>query len=224
MRTILEHPKPSERNRRTMAKATRPNSGGAPSEATRGADGEETELFRAAVRDVKPLPPTGRTEPAPRPRRRRALEQAAEGTAGRAARHEGEGETLPGVALMPDVALADDSPTGAAPLSFRRPGVRIRTLQHLRRGLYPIEDEIDLHGSSQAEARDRLADFLARGRDAGRRCVRIVHGKGYRSGARGPILKIAVNTWLKRHTDVMAFTSARPIDGGTGAVYVLLRA
>jgi len=51
-----------------------------------------------------------------------------------------------------------------------------------------------------------------------------VHGKGYRSGARGPILKVAVDTWLRRHPDVMAFTSARPIDGGTGAVYVLLRA
>ena len=53
--------------------------------------------------------------------------------------------------------------------------------------------------------------------------MRIVHGKGYRSGARGPVLKIAVNAWLKRHADVMAFTSARAIDGGTGAVYVLLR-
>ena len=61
-------------------------------------------------------------------------------------------------------------------------------------------------------------------RDAGRRCVKIIHGKGYRSGARGPILKIAVNSWLRRHADVMAFTSTRPIDGGTGAVYVLLRA
>jgi DNA-nicking Smr family endonuclease len=54
--------------------------------------------------------------------------------------------------------------------------------------------------------------------------VRIIHGKGYRSGARGPVLKTAVDSWLRRHTDVMAFTSARPIDGGTGAVYVLLRA
>ena len=54
--------------------------------------------------------------------------------------------------------------------------------------------------------------------------MRIVHGKGYRSGARGPVLKSAVNLWLRRHLDVMAFMSARAIDGGTGAVYVLLRA
>jgi DNA-nicking Smr family endonuclease len=51
----------------------------------------------------------------------------------------------------------------------------------------------------------------------------VVHGKGYRSGARGPILKSAVSLWLRRHMDVLAFTSAKAIDGGTGAVYVLLR-
>ena len=79
-------------------------------------------------------------------------------------------------------------------------------------------------GCNQAAARDSLSEFLEFNRNAGHRCVRIVHGKGYRSGARGPILKIAVNAWLKRHSDVMAFTSARAIDGGTGAVYVLLRA
>jgi DNA-nicking Smr family endonuclease len=93
-----------------------------------------------------------------------------------------------------------------------------------RRGLIPSEDELDLHGLTQMEARDQLADFIAHSRDAGRRCVRVVHGKGYRSGARGPILKTAVNLWLRRHLDVVAFTSAKAIDGGTGAVYVLLRA
>ncbi len=100
----------------------------------------------------------------------------------------------------------------------------MQELRRLRRGLYPVEEELDLHGLSQAAARDNLAQFLVQNRDAGRRCVKIIHGKGYRSGARGPILKIAVNSWLRRHADVMAFISTRPIDGGTGAVYVLLRA
>ncbi len=89
--------------------------------------------------------------------------------------------------------------------------------------MYPLEDELDLHGLNQTAARDRLVEFIAHSRNSGRRCVRIVHGKGYRSGARGPVLKTAVNLWLRRHVDVMAFTSARAIDGGTGAVYVLLR-
>jgi DNA-nicking Smr family endonuclease len=128
-----------------------------------------------------------------------------------------------GAAALGDVVAAEGAPSAADPLSFRRPGVRDQTLRHLRRGRFPVEDELDLHGLSQVAARDQLADFIASSRHAGLRCVRVVHGKGYRSGARGPVLKIAVNTWLKRHADVLAFTSARAIDGGTGAVYVLLR-
>jgi DNA-nicking Smr family endonuclease len=230
------------------------------------ASGADADLFRAAVRDVTPLPRTERTEPLPGQDRRRMRRHATESgagrttadpaghavekparraagggagrnarsTAGRAAagaaglvspredrRRGGDGTA---VAALEDAVLDDDPPTGADTLSFHRPGVRMRTLKHLRRGLYPIEEQLDLHGLSQAAARDSLGEFLEQSRGAGYRCVRIVHGKGYRSGARGPILKIAVNTWLKRHPDVMAFTSARPIDGGTGAVYVLLRA
>jgi DNA-nicking Smr family endonuclease len=121
--------------------------------------------------------------------------------------------------LLPAAAVG-----GADALSFRRAGVRTQVVRRLRRGLIPIEGELDLHGSSQTSARSQLAEFLEHSRSAGRRCVRIVHGKGYRSGTRGPVLKTAVDLWLRRHLDVMAFTSARAIDGGTGAVYVLLRA
>jgi DNA-nicking Smr family endonuclease len=96
-------------------------------------------------------------------------------------------------------------------------------MRRLRRGLYPIEDELDLHGLNQTAARDQLAGFIAQSRDRGCRCVRIIHGKGYRSGARGPVLKTAVNLWLRRHMHVTAFVSARALDGGAGAVYVLLR-
>jgi DNA-nicking Smr family endonuclease len=173
-----------------------------------GVETEEALVFRAAVRDVTPLAaaPTPADVPQagglPRPRLRRRT---------------------PIVAALGDVVVEDDAPGAADPLSFRRPGVREQTLRQLRRGRYPVEDQLDLHGLSQAAARDQLAEFIAASRHAGLRCVRVVHGKGYRSGARGPVLKIAVNTWLRRHTDVLAFTSARVIDGGTGAVYVLLR-
>jgi DNA-nicking Smr family endonuclease len=128
----------------------------------------------------------------------------------------------------PDACRArgvDDAVTGDGTLSFQRAGVRTQVMRRLRRGLYPIEDELDLHGLNQTAARDRLSDFLrTQPRRRLCRCVRIIHGKGYRSGARGPVLKTAVNLWLRRHTDVMAFVSARPIDGGAGAMYVLLRA
>jgi DNA-nicking Smr family endonuclease len=54
-------------------------------------------------------------------------------------------------------------------------------------------------------------------------CVRIIHGKGLRSRHKGPVIKTKVNTWLRQRDDILAFCSARPVDGGTGAIYVLLR-
>jgi DNA-nicking Smr family endonuclease len=175
------------------------------------APADDAVAFREAVRDVKPLShtPAVAAHSPPARRRRRAPLPA---------------EIVDVGADMPLVhATADDVATAGDAISFHRAGVRSQVLRHLRRGLYPVEDELDLHGMTQTAARDYLAEFLAFNRQAGRRCVRIIHGKGYRSGARGPILKIAVNTWLRRHLDVLAFTSARAIDGGTGAVYVLLR-
>ena len=172
------------------------------------------------MRDVTPLaqtpPAAGLATPKPRARVRK----------GSAHLLENLDEAMP---LLADSAAAGDgaaadTPTGESALSFQRPGVRIQTLRRLRRGLYPIDDELDLHGLTQSAARDLLAAFIERSRDRGCRCVRIIHGKGYRSGARGPVLKAAVNLWLRRHLDIMAFVSARPIDGGAGAVYVLLRA
>jgi DNA-nicking Smr family endonuclease len=180
---------------------------------------EEALAFRAAVRDVKRLAhtplPDGLSKSTARTRRRRVATEM-----------DNIDTTMPLVDPLPVVEGSGEQPViaGADALSFQRAGVRTQVMRRLRRGLFPIEDELDLHGLTQTVARDYLAQFLSRNREAGRRCVRIIHGKGYRSGARGPILKIAVDSWLRRHLDVMAFTSARPIDGGTGAVYVLLRA
>jgi DNA-nicking Smr family endonuclease len=179
----------------------------------------DAQAFRAAVRDVTPLahptPAAGLAKPKPRARPRRAAASATENL----------DEAMPLVGALPasEATSTADVVTGDGALSFQRAGVRIQVMRRLRRGLYPVEDELDLHGHNQAAAREQLADFIARSRDGGCRCVRIIHGKGYRSGARGPILKTAVNLWLRRHLDVMAFVSARAIDGGAGAVYVLLR-
>jgi DNA-nicking Smr family endonuclease len=184
--------------------------------ASHSADQGDAGLFRAAVADVKRLAPTGHADRRAgvhaKTRVRRAVAARQKATVG------------PGLDLLPDSIPPEDLVDGSDTLSFRRAGVRDQVMRRLRRGLYPVEDDLDLHGLNQAAARDTLSEFLEINRNAAHRCVRIVHGKGYRSGARGPILKIAVNAWLKRHPDVMAFTSARVIDGGTGAVYVLLRA
>ncbi|HEY2779957.1 MAG TPA: Smr/MutS family protein [Steroidobacteraceae bacterium] len=173
-------------------------------------DPTDAEAFHTAMRDVKPLLRESRHAPVAsrgRPRPRKAPDSV---------------QNLD--QMMPLISAATEAEGASAVLSFQRGGIRDQVMRRLRRGLYPSEDELDLHGLNQTAARDRLAEFLTHSRDCGCRCVRIVHGKGYRSGARGPVLKAAVNLWLRRHLDVVAFTSARAIDGGTGAVYVLLRA
>jgi DNA-nicking Smr family endonuclease len=171
----------------------------------------DTDAFRAAMQGVMPLKSSPRHDSAPPKRRPR--------------KHKPVSDALDDIdRAMPLISAAAEDDTGSASLSFQRGGVRDQVMRRLRRGLYPTEGELDLHGLTQTAARDRLADFISRSREMGRRSVRVVHGKGYRSGARGPILKSAVNLWLRRHLDVMAFTSAKAIDGGTGAVYVLLRA
>jgi DNA-nicking Smr family endonuclease len=85
-----------------------------------------------------------------------------------------------------------------------------------------VELELDLHGLTVSYAREMLLEFLRACRQRRVRCVQIVHGKG-KSSDRQPILKHKLNLWLRQWEDVLAFCSARPRDGGTGAVYVLLR-
>ena len=107
-------------------------------------------------------------------------------------------------------------------LSFRRPHVPFKVLRDLKRGKYTIQDNLDLHGLTAREARLMLQEFMADALRHDRRCVRIVHGKGLRSGSRGPALKQKLNQWLPLWQEVLAFTSAPARDGGTGALYVLL--
>jgi DNA-nicking Smr family endonuclease len=75
-----------------------------------------------------------------------------------------------------------------------------------------------------AEAKSYLAEFLTLAVARSWRCVRVVHGKGLGSGPRGAVLKPNVDRWLRHRDSVLAFVSTRQVHGGTGAVYVLLRA
>ena len=124
-------------------------------------------------------------------------------------------------------SLEDDIDTmqsaGAHSMRFHRPSVGRRTMRKLARGRFSVQAEIDLHGMTVAEAKPRLTDFIDYSVKQNHLCVRIVHGKGLGSGERGPVLKTAVNRWLRKWDSVLAFVSARHVDGGSGAVYVLLQ-
>lgn len=108
-------------------------------------------------------------------------------------------------------------------LFHARPGIQKRVLRRLRRGQYSVGDEIDLHSMNAQAARDALQAFIEESRRRMLTCVKVIHGKGLRSKGGGPVLKRLADHWLRRHPAVLAFASARPNDGGTGAVYVLLK-
>jgi DNA-nicking Smr family endonuclease len=107
--------------------------------------------------------------------------------------------------------------------SYVRPGLARQILRRLRRGEWLTQAELDLHGLTKVEAKHELAEFLFECKRRGVRCVRIIHGKGLRSPNREPVLKHHVRYWLAQREEVLAFSSARPVDGGSGAVVVLLK-
>ncbi|NLR74648.1 MULTISPECIES: Smr/MutS family protein [Leeia] len=108
-------------------------------------------------------------------------------------------------------------------LHYRDHSVSHRLLHELRRGHWPIGAEIDLHGVTREEALHLLGAFLGEVRQRGIRCVRIIHGKGYRSPGGQSALKGLVRHWLTQLPQVLAFSETRPQEGGSGAVKVLLR-
>jgi DNA-nicking Smr family endonuclease len=170
---------------------------------------EESELFRQAMQGVRPLATPERVTPV----RRRVVARARFARAERTA-------VLAESLLPPDPGL-DIQPGDT--LQFRRPGVPETVLRRLRRGAIRVEAQIDLHGLTLEQGRAQLREFLGAAIAARHRCLRIVHGKGLRSGARGPVLKNAVNGMLRRSDAVLAFSSAGIRDGGSGATLVLLK-
>ena len=170
---------------------------------------EDARLFREAIGAIRPLAPKpesghARTPPAPHP----AMFERDE-------------------AAVRDELL--ESPIDPAAhevgeeLLYLREGHSPQLLKRLRRGHFSIGDEIDLHNMDERAARATLDNFLADCRKRDITCMRIVHGKGLRSGSAGPVLKRMTDRVLRRRDDVLAFASARPAQGGTGATVVLLR-
>ena len=119
--------------------------------------------------------------------------------------------------------LEVDEVDSAEILSFCHTGIQNSVFRRLKTGSYRISDELDLHGFTIKEAKQILVYYLQETPQFEGCCVRIIHGKGNRSGSSKPVLKTQVNHWLIEHERVLAFHSTKPKDGGAGAVYVLLR-
>ena len=174
-------------------------------------DQDDAELFRSAMRGVRRLDAGNRQASAPRRPRARARFTRAEH---HAVLMESLGQGSP---------LEPVHETGDA-LLFRRPLISEAVFRRLRGAQYRVDEEIDLHGLTAAQAEPALREFLAAALHGRARVVRVIHGKGLRSGNRGPVLKQVANAYLQRVGAVLAFASAREVDGGSGALLVLLDA
>ncbi len=120
--------------------------------------------------------------------------------------------------VTPDEALE----TGEE-LAYLRDGLSRLVLRRLRRGHWVVQAELDLHGMNRDEAHASVAEFLRAAAQRGRRCVRIIHGKGHGSKNREPVLKAKLRNWLMPRDEVLAFCQAPPHEGGGGALLVLLK-
>ncbi|WP_163559452.1 Smr/MutS family protein [Halomonas sp. NO4] len=177
-------------------------------------DDDEVSAFRQALRDagVRPIE-RNRADPG-RPRRQDPAAAARRAAAEAAADASAPSRTSDG-------RVEPVRPSQA--LDFALPDLPYRTLSQLKRGRIVWEAGLDLHGYSLDEARDELESFLRDAAAQRQRCVLVVHGKAWGATADYPVIKSHVNAWLREWPGVLAFCSAREADGGTGAVYVLLR-
>ena len=169
---------------------------------------DDPQAFRRAMADVRPLAAKAAVAQRPRPK-----------PVARFARASREALALESGAHRGNPAVHESG----GQLQFRRTGVREEVMRKLARGQFAVEAEADLHGMRLHPAQDALREFIGDCVARRLRCVRVIHGKGLRSGPDGPVLKIAVSHWLRHFDAVAAYASARPADGGSGAVYVLLR-
>jgi DNA-nicking Smr family endonuclease len=172
---------------------------------------DDGERMHVLLPDVTPIRDYGRAQPArkhvpPLARQRLRDEQAAL------------------IESLSDHPQWDAGVESGDELVYLRDGLATHTLRKLRRGHWVIQNELDLHGLTTAEARSAVAQFLHDCRRDGARCIRIVHGKGLRSKNREPVLKAKVGNWLRQRDEVLAYCQARQADGGGGAVMVLLKA
>jgi len=173
-----------------------------------GPSDEDIALFREAVGPVRHIESAAPATRKPRPRPRAHMREADEAAVA--------GELLRGGHDPAVIEIGEE-------LSFLREGHSPKLLRCLKRGQFSVQGEIDLHHMNAETARACILELLEEAHAEGWHCIRIVHGKGLRSRPGGPVLKGLTDRILRRRSDVLAFASARPAQGGTGAVVVLLR-
>lgn len=188
-----------------------------PPDPAKALDPADRALFRQAMRFVQPLRNTASRAPG---RARRAPEDWLRARRAHAA---GLSETDDTPPIPPAMRRWPAGHIGPDDREFLHPGCGTDVLRSLRRGKWPIEATLDLHGSTLERMDERMDRFLASCLDHGVRCVRIVHGKGHGSRTGVAILKAAVRRRLSQLEAVRAWIECSESEGGAGAVKALLR-
>ena len=169
---------------------------------------DEAELFRRSVGKVTPVRQdrvhSWSSKPEPIPTQRLADEAAV-------------------IKEMAEGSFDAGAMTTGEELLYKKAGVQDKVFRKLRRGQFAVSAELDLHGYTVQNARERLSGFLRQSIMRNRRCVRIIHGKGLRSRQGRPTIKSHIGKWLQQRQEILAYCSARQVDGGAGAIYVLLK-
>lgn len=177
----------------------------------------EANIFQTALGGVKRMPASDRYVPpsvprsvAPEAAPKRKLTQA-------------EDDALVLKESLSDLFEVDHYLEDDPALNYSAPGVGPDVMKKMRKGHWPVQDELDLHGMNRDQARDALGAFLTRAQQRNHRCVCVIHGRGFGSRGQEPVLKSMVHSWLVQK-GVVAFCQARNNEGGEGALMVLLRA
>lgn len=181
----------------------------------------EANVFRGSLGGVKKLPESNRYVPqAPRP----IAAAAAPKRPLTAAEQKDDDAAVLREAMLSDLFEVDHYMEEDPALNYLAPGVGNDVMKRLRKGYWPVQDELDLHGLRRDEARNAIGAFLMRSNRRGHRCVCVIHGRGFGSKGQEPVLKSMVHSWLVQTDGVIAFSQARASEGGEGALVVLLRA
>ena len=185
-----------------------------PRERTENPESEDEEqLFRDALRGVKPLE---------KEKSQQCVPAAAPRTACRKSDDEESMERLAELVKSGSGFVVADTPEYMEGIGYHsHPAV----LGRLHRGDFSIQASVDLHGLNADDAREVFDDFLKEAIATGKRAVLVIHGRGLSSPAE-PVLKNKVREWLSGcswRKWIIAYSSARICDGGAGATYILLQ-
>lgn len=187
---------------------------------------DEASLFRSEMGDVTPLKSDNRVDNKVKLKKKVQIPQTQSNeTLGSAIDDDFVDSMSAGLSdMFADSIISSDATLNECPdvLDFSRSGLQHNILKKLRQGKNPIEHSLDLHGLTVQQARTELITFLNECESANIRHAIIVHGKGFGSNGK-PVIKPMINRWLPQVKNVLAFHSAQPKDGGSGAVYVLLK-